>query len=84
MIQASGKRAYDKRHERHCVNDMLPRDGRRMQRVEARGRVSVKLGQGGTRLDRLFQEGAAKIRLPRREAAGLEAVLINTDRKSVV
>lgn len=78
MIQASDKRAYDKRHERHCVNDLLPRDGRRMQRVEARGRVSVKLGQGGTRLDRLFQEGAAKIRLPRREAAGLEAVLINT------
>jgi urease accessory protein len=49
-----------------------------MQRVDARGRLSVKSSPGGTRLERLFQEGAAKIRLPHRHGPGLEAVLINT------
>ena len=36
------------------------------------------LGGGRTRIDRLYQEGAAKIRMPRTLADPLEAVLINT------
>ena len=52
----------------------------RMQRVEARGRIGVRRDGAATRLADLFQEGAAKIRIPRSHAAGetLEAVLINT------
>ncbi len=50
----------------------------RLQRIEAEGRISVGADHGRTRLRRLFQEGSAKIRLPRQEGDGLEAVLINT------
>lgn len=54
----------------------------RMQRVEARGRIGVRDTGGATRLADLFQEGAAKIRIPRNHAMApgtpLEAVLINT------
>lgn len=49
-----------------------------MQRVRADGRLSVRQVDGRTRLHRLFQEGAAKIRFPAPESAALEAVLINT------
>jgi len=49
-----------------------------LQRVRATGRLSVKHLDGQTRLDRLFQEGAAKIRFPAPETDTLEAVLINT------
>lgn len=49
-----------------------------MQRVSGAGRISVKSGSGRTRIDRLFQQGAAKIRIPRPTTLGLEAVLINT------
>lgn len=49
-----------------------------MQRVRADGRLSVRQIDGRTRLHRLFQEGAAKIRFPAPESAALEAVLINT------
>lgn len=48
------------------------------QRVSARGRLAVKHHNGRTRLDRLFEEGAARLRLPRRRSDPLEAVLINT------
>ena len=49
------------------------------QRVDAEGRLAVASRGGQTRLLRLGQEGAAKIRLPRvPEGAPLEAVLINT------
>ncbi len=48
------------------------------QRVAGCARIAVEADSGGTRLARLFQEGAAKLRLPRGEEAGLEAVLINT------
>ncbi len=48
------------------------------QRVSAQGRLSVKFLNGRTRLDRLFEEGAARLRLPRRRSDPLEAVLINT------
>lgn len=48
------------------------------QRVAARGRLGVRLVDGRTRIAALYQEGAAKLRLPRHDRAGLEAVLINT------
>ncbi|MAY62961.1 MAG: urease accessory protein [Rhizobiales bacterium] len=50
-----------------------------MQRASGCGRISVKATSGRSRIERLYQEGAAKIRLPRNPASsGLEAVLINT------
>jgi urease accessory protein len=48
------------------------------QRVDARGVLAVRRRVGRTRIERLFQEGAAKIRLPQRATDPLEAVLINT------
>jgi urease accessory protein len=48
------------------------------QRVAGAGGLSVHHDGGRTRLARLFQEGAAKLRLPHRDGPGLEAVLINT------
>jgi urease accessory protein len=50
-----------------------------LQRTRGEGRLSVKLTAGESRIDRLYQEGSARIRLPRkRKGAPLEAVLINT------
>jgi len=62
---------------------MIPRvadDSRpSMQRTAGIGRFSVKRSGGRTRLATLYQEGAAKIRMPRVHAGEiLEAVLINT------
>jgi len=57
---------------------MIPVQPPVLQRVRADGRVSVRQIDGRTRLHRLFQEGAAKIRFPAPESAALEAVLINT------
>jgi urease accessory protein len=48
------------------------------QRVSARGELGVLRTGGRTRIDRLYQEGAAKIRMPRTVGDPLEAVLINT------
>lgn len=48
------------------------------QRVSARGGLAVKRLDGRSRLHRLYQEGAAKIRMPARTGDPLEAVLINT------
>lgn len=48
------------------------------QRVAARGRLVAGLRQGRTRLVRLHQDGAAKIRMPSVAAGPLEAILINT------
>ena len=48
------------------------------QRVEARGTITVAMDSGATRLRRLGQAGAAKIRIPRGGGPDLEAVLINT------
>lgn len=48
------------------------------QRVKALGRLGVGWSEGRTRLATLFQEGAAKIRMPKPEGDWLEAVLINT------
>jgi urease accessory protein len=51
----------------------------RHQRSQGRGGLEVAQARGKTRIRRLFQEGSAKIRLPR-DLAGpeAEAVLINT------
>jgi urease accessory protein len=48
------------------------------QKVSARAELSVSHLDGRTRISRLYQEGAAKIRLPRVADDPLEAVLINT------
>jgi urease accessory protein len=48
------------------------------QRVAGTGGLAVAAEGGRTRLVRLYQDGAARIRLPRRDAKGIEAVLINT------
>ena len=53
--------------------------GMAMQRTRGAGRLSAKLSAGQSRIDRLFQEGSARIRLPRvARGVPLEAVLINT------
>ena len=50
-----------------------------LQRAVGLGRIAAKQDGGITRLDRLHQDGCAKIRLPRDHAAtSLEAVLINS------
>lgn len=49
-----------------------------LQRIAARGRLAVRHVDGRSRVAELFQEGAAKIRMPARSAGPLEAVLINT------
>lgn len=48
------------------------------QRVKALGQLGVVQGGGRSRLSTLFQEGAAKIRMPTPEGDWIEAVLINT------
>lgn len=51
----------------------------KLQRAWGAGRIAVDADDGRTRLARLYQEGCAKIRLPRdARAEGLEAVLINS------
>ena len=50
-----------------------------LQRAIGAGRIVAKAEAGTTRLARLYQDGCAKIRLPKDHAAlSLEAVLINT------
>jgi urease accessory protein len=49
-----------------------------MQRARGTGRIATKLRGGRTCLDTFYQEGCAKIRLPRAHSDALEAVLINT------
>ncbi len=49
-----------------------------MQRAAGVGRLVAKQRLGRTCIGRLYQEGAAKIRLPDRADGGFEAVLINT------
>jgi urease accessory protein len=48
------------------------------QRAKGEGRLSVKRSGGKSRIDTLYQEGCAKIRLPDTFDTSLEAVLINT------
>ena len=49
-----------------------------MQRVQAVGRLAVAAHDGRTRIERLYQQGAAKIRMPVISGDPLEAILINT------
>jgi urease accessory protein len=48
------------------------------ERVSARGELGVAWKDGRTRLERLYQESSAKIRMPATAGDPLEAVLINT------
>ncbi|TIT97926.1 MAG: urease accessory protein UreD, partial [Mesorhizobium sp.] len=48
------------------------------QRVAGRGRLFCGKSRGRTRLQRLYQDGSAKIRMPAVQGDPLEAVLINT------
>lgn len=48
------------------------------QRVNGIGRLSLQFKDGRTRIAKLYQEGAAKIRMPRAATDRLEAILINT------
>ncbi|SOE17777.1 urease accessory protein [Hoeflea halophila] len=57
----------------------IPQGGSALQRTRGGGRLSVKQSAGESRIDRLYQEGAARIRIPRvQPGLPLEAVLINT------
>jgi urease accessory protein len=49
-----------------------------LERVRGAGHVAARVQNGRTRLAELFQEGAAKIRLPHTHDASLQAVLMNT------
>lgn len=49
-----------------------------LQRARGAGRIVVAPRAGKTRLQTLYQDGCAKIRLPNTHDAGLQAVLINT------
>ncbi|NTF32719.1 urease accessory protein UreD [Rhizobium skierniewicense] len=55
---------------------MIPQH--RPQRARGRGRVVTKALNGRSRLDELFQEGCAKIRLPNTFSNEIEAILINS------
>ncbi|UXS02286.1 urease accessory protein UreD [Agrobacterium tumefaciens] len=48
------------------------------QRARGRGRIVTKAVEGRSRLDELFQEGCAKIRLPDTFSNEIEAILINS------
>ncbi|HYE45774.1 MAG TPA: urease accessory protein UreD [Caulobacter sp.] len=48
------------------------------QRAMGRARLAVRQAGGATRLARLYQDGAAKLRLPRTRTGVLEAVMINS------
>lgn len=48
------------------------------QRARGVGRLTVRHEDGATRLVELFQEGSAKLRLPRARADAVEAVMINS------
>ena len=59
--------------------DPIPLAVPAMQRVKGRGELTLRCDGGRAAIDRLYQEGAAKLRLPHRHgAAAAEAVLINT------
>lgn len=48
------------------------------QRVDARARLAVRRIEGRSRVERLYQDGAAKIRMPAVGGDPLETILINT------
>lgn len=69
-------RASEMKHAHMTVQS--PPASLQPQRVAGGGVLSVALSHGRTRVARLREEGAARIRLPRNAGQGLEAVLINT------
>ncbi|UGX85146.1 urease accessory protein UreD [Phyllobacterium meliloti] len=60
----------------HPSLDLMPEA--KPQRAYGHARLTVKASGGRTRIATLYQEGCAKIRLPDRDDARLEAVMINT------
>lgn len=56
------------------MNSALPK----LQRARGEGRIASRVLDKRTRLESLYQEGCAKIRLPHTHDASLQAVLINT------
>ena len=50
----------------------------RLERAQGRAEVAVRVARGATRLDRLYQQGSAKILLPRTHGGAPEAVFVNT------
>ena len=60
------------------MNVRLTMDQAAMQRVAAHGALVLRRDGRRTRIERLYQDGAAKIRMPAVDADPLEAVLINT------
>jgi urease accessory protein len=48
-----------------------------LQRASGEGRIVARLHGGSTEVSHLYQEGCAKIRLPRTHSAALQAVLMN-------
>jgi len=62
-----------------AISQFEPFTPARLQRTQGCSRVSFKISGGETRLDRLFQSGASKVRFPKTAARGRpEAVLINS------
>jgi urease accessory protein len=49
-----------------------------LQRAKGHGRIRTQIHRGQTRVDELYQEGCAKIRLPHTHDDTMQAVLINT------
>ncbi|NKB78601.1 hypothetical protein HED49_03615 [Ochrobactrum daejeonense] len=58
------------------INDDTPAD-LSSQRIDGLGGLSVQFKDGRSRLSRLYQEGAAKIRMPQVANDPMEAILIN-------
>lgn len=54
-----------------------PAESVRFERARGTGRLAVRRRDGRTALDTLYQDGCAKIRLPRTHSDGIEAALIN-------
>lgn len=55
-----------------------PAPRQRMQRAQGSGRLVTQMHHDTTRIQSLYQDGCAKIRLPKTHTPALEAVLINT------
>lgn len=67
--------------ENRAPNPTLPfaaKERPKMQRANGSGRLITQVHSDATRIDELYQEGCAKIRLPKTHTPALEAVLINT------
>lgn len=61
--------------DRPAIEESHPQ---RMQRAQGEGRIVAKARDGRSVIDSLYQQGCAKIRLPKAQGNWLEAVLINS------